>query len=228
MRLMNFSRSGVFATAWLLLLANSAALAEEYSPGVGLADPAVSINASGYAKWGQSSMAPFIDRMKGAFIWSGRLPSDTRESEAVHVLSDPAVFGGKVPPLEVVLRPSTVIDLNRLLVAAAFQKKVISREQNQKINRSPDVFFKLERGPNGASRVMGRLLESEPFVPLVQFDRDAGMDLTELRRLGHLYLINRDMSVPAASLDLDQNGWPMHMPADRAGRNGEISTTVMW
>lgn len=228
MRLMNFARSGVFATAWLLSLANSAALAEEYSPGVGLADPAVSINASGYAKWGQSSMAPFIDRMKGAFIWSGRLPSDTRESETVHVLSDPAVFGGKVPPLEIVLRPSTVIDLNRLLVAAAFQKKVISREQNQKINRSPELFFKLERGPNGASRVMGRLLESEPFVPLVQFDRDAGMDLAELRRLGHLYLINRDLSVPAASLDLDQNGWPMHLPADRAGRKGEISTTVMW
>lgn len=228
MRLKNFAKLGVFAAAGLLSAAYSGALAGDYPPGVGLADPAVSINASGYSKWGPSSMAPFIDRMKGAYIWSGRLPSDTRQSGSVHVLTDPAVFAGRIPPLEVVLRPGTVVDLNRLLMAAVFQKKVISREQNQKINRSPDLFFKLERGPNGASRIMGRLLESEPFVPLIQFDRDAGMDLAQLRQHGHLYLINGDLDVPAASLDLDRNGWPMHMPADRAGRKGQISTTVMW
>ena len=206
----------------------STASAERFRPGAGVANPALGINASGYIKWGQSTVVPFIDRMKGAFAWAGRLPSTSRDGGSIVALTDPAIFAGQTPPQQVTFQADTIVDLNRLLVAAVFQRKLIGREQNQQIQRSPETFFKVEAGANGRSEILGRLRESDPFRPIVRFDRDIDMDLDELRENGHLMLTRNDLTVRIRDLPLDENGWPTKMPTDLAGRSGTISTALLW
>jgi hypothetical protein len=216
------------AAAACFALCFSAASAERFRPGVGLANPALGINASGYVKWGQSTVAPFIDRMKGAYAWAGRLPSSGKNAGSVIAITNPAIFAGGTPPQQVALEDDTIVDLNRLLVAAVFQRKLISREQNQQIQKSPETFFKIETGPGGKSELLGRLRETDPFKPIVRFDRDIDMDLTALRDNGHLKLTRDDLTVKIGNLALDENGWPTQMPTDLAGRAGTISTALLW
>lgn len=221
-------RVAAWAPAMLVGLSLTAASAENFKPGVGLADPAVAINASGYVKWGQTTIAPFIDRMKGAFAWTGRLQSSPDGSNSVVMLDDPSAFSGKVPARDITLRDDTVIDLNRLIMTAVFNKKLISRKQNQQIQKTPEEFFKIETGADGRSQLLGRLREGDSFAPLVRFDRNIGMDLSALRAKGHLQLTQDDLRVPIHDLTLDKDGWPTRMPADLAGRKGTVSTVILW
>ncbi len=229
---MGVSRFVKRVAGWALLmlagLSSTATAAENFKPGVGIADPAIAINASGFVKWGQTTNAPFIDRMKGAFAWTGRLPNSRESSDSVVMLTDPSAFAGKGPTRDVTLRDDTVIDLYRLVVTAVFNKKLISREQNQQIRRTPEAFFNIETGPDGRSLLVGRLRESDPFVPLVRFDRNIGMNLGALRAKGHVQLTQDDLRVPIHDLTLDENGWPTRMPTDLAGRKGTVSTAILW
>ena len=229
MRLGHFIRTVSFSYALAVLGTAAAAppaMAEAFRPGVGLANPGMGINASGYVKWERATVAPFIDRMKGAFAWRGRLPSSGR-GDAV-IVRNVGVFSGADRPLDVTLRNNTVIDAYQLLVAVVYHRKLITTQENEKIQKSPDRFFKIERGPDGRSQLMGRLRESDPFRAVVRFDRDIGMDLRTLRRKGHLRLTRTDLSVGFGQLKLDSNGWPKMVPTDLAGQKGSVWTSVLW
>lgn len=215
------------AAAYAAFALPSVAAAEEFSPGVGLADPGVGMNASGYVKWEQATVAPFIDRMKAAFAWTGRRPDSHGGGPGI-ALKDAGVFTGTAPPYNITLRGDTVIDVYQLLVAAVYHRKMISTEMNERIQKGPEDFFKIETGPGGRSELLGRLRDTDPFRTIARFDRNIGMDLRALRRKGHMLLTRYDLSVGLDELTLDRNGWPTRLPTDLTGRKGSVSTAVLW
>jgi hypothetical protein len=199
-----------------------------FGPGTGVADPSVSMNTDGYLKWGASSAAPFIDRMKGAFAWSGKYPTYHNDTGSVKVFKDTGVFDGTGTIKQITFADDTLLNVNKLLTIARFNEGLLDATQYNEILNHPNEYFRIEVGSSGHSELLGRLSTADDFMVIARFDRDIGMDLNAMRASGHMLLTLSDTTAGFAQLDLDENGWPLHTLTDVAGGSGEVSTIVMW
>ena len=199
------------------------------APLEGIKNPSLAINATGFAfsKGGASSAAPFIDRMKGALAWVAKTPVGSRNSPNFIQFDDPVFLGAKANNRPIKFVPSTTIDLFRVPLNAAYQKKIITPQQYQQISRSPFSYFKIAKTTGGVSGLFGRLRPTDQFTLMARFDRDIGLSLKQLRKNGQAILTPGDRVGSADTLTLDRNGWPTAMPTSSDGTTGTYSTQLM-
>lgn len=195
---------------------------------VGLANPAVALNTTGYIKWEASTAATFIDRMKGAHAWSGKQEILYSDQGSYHVFRDINVFNNPAAAESVTFSGATLLNLDLLLSIARWNAGRIDKAQHDAILANPGNFFQIVTGASGRSELHGRLYETDAFALLARFDTDIGMDFATLRDQGHVWLRQSDIAVRFGELDMDENGWVKSLPVNIAGGSGSVSSVVMW
>jgi hypothetical protein len=215
-----------------LALALSSAVAagqeatQDFAPAQGIADPSLAMNTAAYLKWGESTKAPMIDRMKGALAWNGKRPFVEEGTQGLHELEIPSDKGAAAPVIT--FTPQTILSLRRALIQARYNDGRISANRIAAIRKDYDAYFRIVPTLDGASRLEGRLDPDTPFLPLARFDVDVDMTVEQMRNQGRLVLDARDLQIPFETLDLDRQGWPRSLPLDLQGRTGTVSTFVLW
>ena len=195
---------------------------------VGLANPAIAMNTTGYIKWAQSTAATFIDRMKGAYAWTGKYEILYQDQGSYHIFRDASIFDNILAVEDVSYSSETLLNLSHLITAARWNKKLIDKAQQDEILANYTDYFKIETGADGNSELLGRLYETDEFSLLARFDTDIGMDMATLRANGQAWVKPSDMKVTYSQLDMDENGWLKSLPTHAAGGAGSASTIVMW
>ncbi len=195
---------------------------------IGLANPAIAMNTTGYIKWAESTSATFIDRMKGAYTWSGKYEILYQDKGSYHIFRDAGIFENPDAVEDVTFSGETLLNLHHLLSASRWNKKLIDKAQTDKILANYTDYFKIETGADGNSELLGRLYDTDEFALLARFDTDIGMDLATLHANGQVWIRASDLKVTYSQLDMDENGWLKSLPTHAAGGDGTASTVVMW
>jgi hypothetical protein len=195
---------------------------------VGLANPAIAMNTTGYIKWAQSTAATFIDRMKGAYAWSGKYEILYQDEGSYHIFRDAGIFEDISAVEDVTFSSETLLNLNHLISVSRWNKKLIDKAQQNEILANYTDYFKIETGADGNSELLGRLYDTDEYSLLARFDTDIGMDLATLRANGQAWIKPSDLKITYSQLDMDENGWLKSLPTHAAGGAGTASTIVMW
>ncbi len=195
---------------------------------VGLANPAVAMNTTGYIKWAESTAATFIDRMKGAFAWTGKQEILFQDRDSYHIFRDAAIFTDPALVKDVTFSSETLLNIHHLITDSRWNKNLIDKTQQEEILANYRDYFKIETGASGNSELWGRLHDTDAFSLLARFDSDIGMDLDDLRTGGQAWLAPADFNLSFTDLDMDRNGWLKSLPTNAAGGVGTASTVVMW
>ena len=198
------------------------------SAAVGMADPSVMMNTNGYVKWFETATAPFIDRMKGALAWSGQKPVHYIDKGDVYTFADVDAIIGSAAPKLVSFNDQTLLNINQLVTMARWVDQVIDQTQYKNIAANPLDYFKIGTGADGNSELLGRFDTNDAYSVIARFDSDIGVDLATLRANGQANLSPGDTQARYDELQLDENGWPIHLPQDITGAEGRMSSIVLW